>query len=297
MAGRVPHVSTRGTLSRLNWRVTLVQFLANTIVIGLLIVLLPGFELHATHELLAVLWLAAVFGVLTALVRPVLEFLFLPYVLQSLGLVMVAINAILLALLALTSVLEIDGVVPLLIGAVVAGVVGFFLDSVLGLTPPVVDDPIRAGCAKRASAQDRRRLRAAAGDAALRDPDAVHRRPGLRLGLAAPRSPPDAGVALAYPRARREAPAAGQDQAPAGGPRADLREARPDHLESGARAAARVGGRAGEAPERGSPVRLRRRARDRHAVAGRSAGDAVRLVQPDAARGRVARTGARGDNA
>ena len=151
MAGRVPHMSMRGTLSRFNWRITLVQFLANTIVIGLLIVVLPGFELHASHELLAVLWLAAVFGVLTALVRPVLEFLFLPYVLQSLGFVMVAINAILLALLAVTSVLEIDGVVPLVIGAVVAGVVGFFLDSVLGLTPPVVDDPtVRAAQSERA---------------------------------------------------------------------------------------------------------------------------------------------------
>jgi ubiquinone biosynthesis protein len=151
VAGRVPHVSTRGTLSRLNWRITLVQFLANAIVIGLLIVLLPGFELHATHELLAVLWLAAVFGVITALVRPALEFLFLPYVLQSLGLVMVAINAILLALLALTSVLEIKGIVPLLIGAVVAGVVGFFLDSVLGLTPPVLEDAsVRAARSERA---------------------------------------------------------------------------------------------------------------------------------------------------
>jgi ubiquinone biosynthesis protein len=151
VAGRVPHVSMRGTLSRFNWRVTLVQFLANTIVIGLLIAVLPGFKLHASHELLAVLWLAAVFGVLTALVRPVLEFLFLPYVLQSLGFVMVAINAILLALLAVTSVLEIDGVVPLLIGAVVAGVVGFFLDSILGLTPPVVDDPtVRAAQSERA---------------------------------------------------------------------------------------------------------------------------------------------------
>src|SRR4051794_31997271 len=141
----------RGTLSRFNWRVTLVQFLANAIVIGLLILLLPGFELHATHELVAVLWLAAVFGVITALVRPALEFFFLPYVLQSLGLVMVAINAILLALLGLTSVLEIKGVVPLLIGAVVAGVVGFFLDSVLGLTPPVLDDrSIRAARSERA---------------------------------------------------------------------------------------------------------------------------------------------------
>jgi uncharacterized membrane protein YvlD (DUF360 family) len=159
----VPHVSTRGTLSRLSWRITLVQFLANAILIGLLIVLLPGFELQATHEFLAVLWLAAVFGVITALVRPALEFLFLPYVLQSLGLVMVAITAVLLALLALTSVFEIKGVVPLLIGAVVAGVVGFFLDSVLGLTPPVLDDAsVRAARSERtirlASVSERLRL-------------------------------------------------------------------------------------------------------------------------------------------
>ena len=151
MAGRVPHVPMRRASSRLNWRITLVQFFANAIVIGLLILLLPGFDLHATHEFLAVLWLAAVFGVITALVRPALEFLFLPYLLQSLGLVMVAINAILLALLALTSVLEIKGVVPLLIGAVAAGVVGFFLDSLLGLTPPVLEDSsVRAARSERA---------------------------------------------------------------------------------------------------------------------------------------------------
>src|SRR5689334_3467509 len=74
VAGRLPHVSMRGTLSRFNWRITLVQFLANAIVIGLLILLLPGVELHATHRVLAVLWLAAVFGVVTALARPALEF-------------------------------------------------------------------------------------------------------------------------------------------------------------------------------------------------------------------------------
>jgi ubiquinone biosynthesis protein len=120
--------------------VTLVQFLANAVVIGLVILILPGFELHAKHELVAILWLAAVFGVLSALVRPVLEFAFLPYLLQSLGLVVLAINAVLLALLAITSVLSIHRVVWLLVGAAVAGVVGFFLDSLLGLTPPVVDD-------------------------------------------------------------------------------------------------------------------------------------------------------------
>ena len=88
-----------------------------------------------------VLWLAAVFDVVSALVRPTLEFLFLPYVLQTLGLVMVAINAILLALLALTRALGIRGIVPLLAARSLAGVVGFVLDGVLGLTPPVVTTP------------------------------------------------------------------------------------------------------------------------------------------------------------
>jgi ubiquinone biosynthesis protein len=127
-------------VSRLNWRVTLVQFFANAIVIGVLISVLPGFELHARHPVLAVLWLAVVFGVLSALVRPALEFLFLPYLLQSLGLVVVVISGVLLALLGLTSTLEIDGFGALAAGAVLAGALGFVFDSLLGLTPPVIDD-------------------------------------------------------------------------------------------------------------------------------------------------------------
>jgi ubiquinone biosynthesis protein len=128
-------------VSRLNRRVMLVQLLANAVVIGLVIGLLPGFELRASRVVLAVLWLAVVFGLLSALVRPALEFVFLPYMLQSLGLVVVVIDAVLLALLALTSTLSIDGIGALIAGAFVAGAAGFLLDGLLGLTPPVVDDP------------------------------------------------------------------------------------------------------------------------------------------------------------
>lgn len=119
------------------------------LVIGVLIVILPGFELHASREVLAVLWLAAVFGVVSALLRPTLEFLFLPYVLQTLGLVVIAINVVLLVLLALTRTLEVRGVGALVVGAVLAGILGFVLDGVLGLTAPVVDDP-SAGSSRRA---------------------------------------------------------------------------------------------------------------------------------------------------
>jgi len=54
--------------------------------------------------------------------------------------VVVLINAVLLALLGITSTLAIDGILPLVVGAVVAGVVATFLEGMLGLTPPVVDD-------------------------------------------------------------------------------------------------------------------------------------------------------------
>ena len=297
MAGRLPHVSMRGTLSRLNWRITLVQFLANAIVIGLLILLLPGFELHATHELLAVLWLAAVFGVITALVRPALEFLFLPYVLQSLGLVMVAINAILLALLGLTSVLEIKGVVPLLIGAVVAGVVGFFLDSVLGLTPPVLDDAsVRAARSERA-------LRIAGVSERLR----VMQLYGILLQYIV-----DLAFDWAWLRPVRRpmqewlwrVPVPVAKLPPQVKVRLLLEDLGPTYVKLGQILSSQ--GRAlplewedelAKLQSEVRPVRLRRRSRDRRAVARRAAGDAVRVVQPDAARGGVARAGARGDDA
>jgi hypothetical protein len=71
VASRVPHLPRRRTAPRLNWRGTVVKFLANAVLVGLLILLLPGFDS------------------------------------AGVGLVVVVINAILLALLGLTSVLEI----------------------------------------------------------------------------------------------------------------------------------------------------------------------------------------------
>ena len=128
-----------GPSGRFAWRVVLVQLAADALVIAVLILVLPGFELHSSHKVLSVVWLAVLFGLVSALVRPALEFMLLPYVLQTLGLVLFAINAVLLALLALTPTLEIRGVGALALGAVLAAVLGFFLTSVLGLTPPVVD--------------------------------------------------------------------------------------------------------------------------------------------------------------
>ena len=261
-------MSTRGTLSRLNWRITLVQFLANSIVIGLVILVLPGVELHARHQLLAVLWLAAVFGVVTALVRPALEFLFLPYVLQSLGLVMVGIYAILLALLALSPVLEIKGVVPLLVGAVIAGGAGFVLDSVLGLTPPVLEDAS---------------LRAARGERAVRIAAVSERLRVMQLYAIVLQYAVDLVFDWAWLRpARRRlqawlwgVPVPVAKLPPQVKVRLLLEDLGPTYVKLGQILSSQgralpvgLGGRAGEAPERGSAGCLRRHSPDRRAVAG-----------------------------
>ena len=129
---------------RFNLRAILVRFLANAVMIGVLILVLPGFELDADRPVLAVLWLAAVFGVISALVVPVLEFLALPYLLQTFGLIVILIDVVLLALLDLSRTLDITSLLALLVGAVLAGVLSFVLENVLGLTPPVLDDQAEA---------------------------------------------------------------------------------------------------------------------------------------------------------
>jgi uncharacterized membrane protein YvlD (DUF360 family) len=137
-----PTTDGKGRLrfSRFNWRALVVRLLSNTVVIGVLILVLPGFELTSDNTLLSLLWLALLFGALSALLRPVLEFLLLPYLLQTFGLVVVLINVVLLALLDLSNQLDITSLLALLVGAVLAGVIGFFLENLLGLSQPILPD-------------------------------------------------------------------------------------------------------------------------------------------------------------
>ena len=130
----------RHRLRRFNPRALLVRFVANAVMIGVLILVLPGFELDADRPVLAVLWLAILFGVISALVVPVLEFFALPYLLQTFGLVVIVIDVVLLALLDLSRAFDITSLLALLVGGVLAGAISFLLENVLGLTPPVIDD-------------------------------------------------------------------------------------------------------------------------------------------------------------
>ena len=78
------------------------------------------------------LWIGLIFGVINAVVGPILRLLSLPFVLLTLGLFLLVINAALLALTAgLTDRLTVDGFGTAILGGLILAVVGWVADQVL----------------------------------------------------------------------------------------------------------------------------------------------------------------------
>jgi len=78
------------------------------------------------------LWIGLIFGVVNALVGPLLRLLSLPFVVLTLGLFLLVVNAALLALTAgLSDRLTIDGFGTALIGGLILAVAGWVADQLL----------------------------------------------------------------------------------------------------------------------------------------------------------------------
>ncbi|MCW2636123.1 MAG: conserved rane protein of unknown function [Blastococcus sp.] len=78
------------------------------------------------------LWIALIFGVVNAVVGPILRLLSLPFVLLTLGLFLLVINAALLGLTAaLTDRMTIDGIVTAILGGLILAVAGWLADQLL----------------------------------------------------------------------------------------------------------------------------------------------------------------------
>ena len=78
------------------------------------------------------LWIGLLFGVVSAVVGPILRAVGFPFVLLTLGLFLLLINAALLGITAaITDRLEVDGFVPAVLGGLVLAIVGWAADRVL----------------------------------------------------------------------------------------------------------------------------------------------------------------------
>ena len=125
-----------------NWRLLLVRTLTSGVAVVVTVFVVPGLSFHDWRRGDFVL-VGLVFGLLTALVKPVLQFLALRYVVVSYGLVLVVANAVLLWLLSvlLGHLLHASDLLAVLLGGLVVGVIGTFLDVIAGATPPILDRP------------------------------------------------------------------------------------------------------------------------------------------------------------
>ena len=122
-----------------SWQTHAVQFiirlLINAAALWVAIRLVPGIVFEGDWPLLFAV--ALVFGVLNAIIRPILFVLTLPFLILTLGLFTFVLNAFMLWLTSATSDLfglrfHVDGFGPAFFGALIITVVSFVLSLVVG---------------------------------------------------------------------------------------------------------------------------------------------------------------------
>ena len=102
--------------------------------IALVAEIVPG--IHIQNDTLSTLIIiGVVFGVLNAILKPIIKFLTCPLVILSLGLFVLVINGVMLLITAalIPARLQIDGLWPAILGGIVMSIISIVLERVLGV--------------------------------------------------------------------------------------------------------------------------------------------------------------------
>jgi putative membrane protein len=113
----------------------LLRLLATAAAVWVATRLVPGITYQGSW--LGLLGVALVFGIVNAIVRPILFFLTCPLVILTLGLFVLALNALMLMLTSAISGslginFHVSGFIPALIGGIVIGIVSAILNIFVG---------------------------------------------------------------------------------------------------------------------------------------------------------------------
>jgi putative membrane protein len=124
-----------------NWRILLLRILINAVALLLTAALVPDIY-FVNRSLLSLLLLALGLGVLNAFLKPVLQVLTLRFIFASYGLIVILINALILYLHALffSARFAVDHFLWAFVGGALIGAIGSLLESLLGVTAPIVGD-------------------------------------------------------------------------------------------------------------------------------------------------------------
>ncbi len=123
------------------WRVVAARVVVNGLAVALVVLIMPGVHESTGHPVLGYLLLGAIFGLVNAFVKPAVQFVALPLLAGSMGLVIVVVDIVTFGVLdAVTSVIRTSGAVWVILGGVLLGLLSYLLDNLLGLVPPIVPD-------------------------------------------------------------------------------------------------------------------------------------------------------------
>jgi len=205
-------------LKQFNWRFLLVRILVNAIALAITAAVTPKIY-FVDKSVWSWLLMAFMLGVLNALLKPILQFLTLQFIFVTYGLVVVLVNSLLLWLLSLLfpNRFAVENVLWLLVGGLVLGLLSSFLESLLGLTMPIVsDEPPELRQQVEEQARQVGWLAAAGNEAdpeeqalVAEPPGPEARAPGHGVGMIAG---PEAGVA--EPAAESSAPGPDEGSSP-----------------------------------------------------------------------------------
>jgi putative membrane protein len=117
----------------------LIRLLANAIALGVATWVVDGITLQGpstARQVLTLLIVAAIFGLVNAVVKPIAKLLSLPFIILTLGLLIFVINALMLMLTSWISgqldvTFHVDGFVDALLGSLVITLVSWLLSVVL----------------------------------------------------------------------------------------------------------------------------------------------------------------------
>lgn len=131
-------------VGQFNWRMMLVRVLVNSLTLIVVALVLPDIY-FPDKRLLNLLFLAAMLGLLNAFVKPIIQFLTLPFIFATYGFVIVAINTIMLILLAaiFPNRFAVDRLIWAIVGGALMGLLASILESLFGLNLPIVSESDR----------------------------------------------------------------------------------------------------------------------------------------------------------
>ena len=133
---------------RLHFRVrpVLLRWLVSALCLALTVIIVPHVFFSGDYRILSWLLISAVFGLLLAFVKPLVQLVLLPLIFVSFGLVVVLINTIIIWTLALIfpERFQVEHLLWALLAGLVSGLLIALLENLFGLTPPIVQGQTEA---------------------------------------------------------------------------------------------------------------------------------------------------------